>query len=51
MMIDRELEGKLAGSWTGVLAFLMLVGRELDKKSGLEGKLAGTHVRGLVGEM
>ena len=28
-----------------------VVGRELDKKSGLEGKLAGTAVRGLEGNM
>ena len=49
-MIVRELEGKLAGSWTGVLAFLMLVGRELDEKSGLEGNLTGTAIRGLEGK-
>ena len=31
-------------------SFFDVVGRELDKKSGLEGKLAGTAVRGLEGK-
>ena len=61
-MIDRELEGKLAGELDRVRRFLAggwmgnrnggrVIGRGLDGKAWLEGKLAGAHFRGLEGKI
>ena len=49
MMIDRELEGKLAGSWTGVLAFLMLLAGNWIK-IGVGGEIGRNRCQGVGGE-